>query len=129
MHAEVLLPDGAVGTTSVTSLDIHDIARSARTYGLRGYYLATPLDDQRRNCKKTFRFLADGRWRFYNPHRHEALKEVRIAESLEAALADIALREKQDPFASGYSARPVEGNRNISFFEQQIVWSESVRLQ
>ncbi len=120
MHAEVLLPDGTVGTTSVTSLDIHDIARSARTYGLRGYYLVTPLDDQRRIVRKLLDFWQTGVGVSYNPHRHEALKEVRIAESLEAALADIALREKQEPLLVVTSARPVEGNRNISFFEQQV---------
>lgn len=53
-HAYVLLAHhpvfdrtGAVVTTSVTNLDIHDIARSATTYGLAGYFPITPIAVQR----------------------------------------------------------------------------------
>ena len=30
-------------TTSVTNLDIHDIARSCRTFGVQKYFIITPL--------------------------------------------------------------------------------------
>ncbi len=36
-------------TTAVTNLDIHDIARAARTYGVLRYYLVTPSQDQQDN--------------------------------------------------------------------------------
>ena len=34
-------------TTAVTNMDIHDIARTARTYGLGGYYVSSPVAAQR----------------------------------------------------------------------------------
>ena len=48
MHDQVQLKDNRVGTSSVTSLDVHDIARSAITYGLKKYFVVTPLQDQKR---------------------------------------------------------------------------------
>ena len=32
--------------SAVTNLDLHDIARACRTYGVNGYYVITPLEDQ-----------------------------------------------------------------------------------
>ena len=37
-----------VVATSITNLDIHDIARSSRTYELAGYFLVHPVTAQRR---------------------------------------------------------------------------------
>ena len=36
LHTPVINRNGAIVTTSVTNMDIHDLARSARTYGVRG---------------------------------------------------------------------------------------------
>ena len=35
-HHPVLDKDGRIVTTAVTNLDVHDIARAARTFGLAG---------------------------------------------------------------------------------------------
>ncbi|HET8564517.1 MAG TPA: tRNA (guanosine(37)-N1)-methyltransferase TrmD, partial [Candidatus Binatia bacterium] len=43
LHHPVYDKNGHVVTTAVTNMDIHDIARSARTYGLRGFYVVTPV--------------------------------------------------------------------------------------
>ena len=60
LHSEVLLPDGSIGTTSVTSLDIHDGARSAKTYGLKGYFIVTPLYDQQKIARTLLDFWQKG---------------------------------------------------------------------
>ena len=44
--------NGAVVTTAVTNLDIHDIARSSRTYGVKAYFLVTPLEEQQAVVKR-----------------------------------------------------------------------------
>jgi hypothetical protein len=38
LHYPVYDKDHKVVTTSITNMDIHDIARSARTYGVRRYF-------------------------------------------------------------------------------------------
>ena len=44
VHHPVKDRAGQTVTTAVTNLDVHDIARSARTFGLRRYYVVTPIE-------------------------------------------------------------------------------------
>ena len=46
MHYPVNLEKGRIGVSSLTNLDIHDIARISRSYGLARFYVLTPLVDQ-----------------------------------------------------------------------------------
>src|SRR5689334_20766716 len=43
IHYPVLNRNGHVITSAITSLDLHDIARSARTYGVRSMYVVHPV--------------------------------------------------------------------------------------
>lgn len=45
-HHPVRLEKNRIGTSSLTNLDIHDIARISRSYGMGPFYVLTPLDDQ-----------------------------------------------------------------------------------
>lgn len=47
VHYPVKLEAGKIGTSSLTNLDIHDIARISRSYNLAAFYVLTPLEDQR----------------------------------------------------------------------------------
>jgi hypothetical protein len=47
VHHPVLDGQGAVVTTAVTNLDVHDLSRSARTYGCTDYFVAHPIAAQR----------------------------------------------------------------------------------
>ena len=47
VHHPVKDRAGQTVTTAVTNLDVHDIARSARTFGLRRYYVVTPIEAQK----------------------------------------------------------------------------------
>lgn len=124
MHGEVLLKEGQVGTTSVTSLDIHDIARSAKTYGLRGYFIVTPLLDQQRIVQKLLDFWKEGVGVTYNPHRHQALESVSIYDQLEDVCAAITKREGKAPLVITTSAKIVDHPRTITYYDQKRVWSE-----
>ncbi len=67
MHSQVMLGNGQEGTSSVTSLDIHDIARSACTYGIKNYIMVTPLKDQQRIINKLLTFWKTDVAIDYNP--------------------------------------------------------------
>jgi tRNA (guanine37-N1)-methyltransferase len=43
LHFPVYDKNGQIVTTAVTNMDIHDIARSARTYDVRGFFVVTPV--------------------------------------------------------------------------------------
>ena len=47
VHHPVLDRQGATVTSAITNLDVHDIARSAMTYGLCAYYVIHPISAQR----------------------------------------------------------------------------------
>lgn len=46
LHYPVKLGDGRTGVSSLTNLDIHDIARISRSYGMAAFYVLTPLREQ-----------------------------------------------------------------------------------
>ena len=77
-------------TTSVTNLDIHDIARCAATYGLERYYLITPLPSQHRLALEIIDYWQKGHGASYNPDRKEALELVALRESVQAVREEIA---------------------------------------
>jgi tRNA (guanine37-N1)-methyltransferase len=123
MHTDVLIGnERREGTTSVTSLDIHDIARSAHTYNIRHYFIVTPLEDQQKIVACVLNFWHFGPGLPYNPNRSEAVKEVSVAESLDGVCAEIEKREGAKPLLIGTSACFPGHPRVLSFNDQKEVW-------
>ncbi len=89
LHHPVLDKTGAVVTTAVTNLDVHDIARLARTFAVRAFYVCTPVETQRRMVARVMRHWDSGPGATYNPNRREALALVRQVDDLDAAVTDI----------------------------------------
>ncbi len=124
MHTNVMLPDNREGTTSVTSIDIHDIARSARTYNLKNYFIVTPLEDQQKIVKKLLDFWQTGSGVAYNNNRHDALNQVRLEDSLDSVVQEIEKREGKKPLLIGTSARESAPEKIIFYYDQEKVWHE-----
>lgn len=125
MHTDVLLPDSRVGTTSVTSLDIHDIARSARTYGLKKYFIVTPLHDQQKLVTTLLDFWQKGTGITYNPQRHNALSSVELAAQLDEVIGTITQIHGVPPLIIATSARTEEHERIITYADQGKVWQHN----
>src|SRR5262249_1946813 len=81
VHHPVLDKGGNVVTTAVTNLDIHDIARAARTYGLAGYFVVTPIAAQRQLVEEIIGHWTRGAGRAHNDKRTDALSLVRVVPS------------------------------------------------
>jgi tRNA (guanine37-N1)-methyltransferase len=124
MHTDVLLPGGKVGTTSITSVDIHDIARSSKTYGLKEYFIVTPLKDQQKVAQTLLDFWQQGHGIDYNKQRHEAVKSVSIQDSLDTVIELIRKKEKKEPLLIATSARVIGNQKMITYFDQERVWKE-----
>jgi hypothetical protein len=92
MHYPVLDKNQDVVATAVTNLDIHDIARSARTYGVSRYYIVTPVLEQQKLVEKIRVHWLEGWGATYNPKRKMALELVQTETSLNDALRDIETR-------------------------------------
>jgi hypothetical protein len=89
LHYPVYDRNSRVVATAVTNLDIHDMARLARTFGLFRYYVVTPVDEQRMLAERILSHWQDGWGGSYNPDRREALQLLRVVPALDAVLADL----------------------------------------
>lgn len=105
VHGPVANKRGEPITTAVTGLNVHDIARTAATYGVPGYYLVTPLVPQQRLVGRIVAHWRTGPGAAYNPTRKTALDLVHVAATLDDAVADVTARAGAPPRLVATSAR------------------------
>ncbi len=89
VHYPILDRAGAIVTTAITNLDIHDISRSAHTFGLSDYFLVHPVSAQRELAQRVKDHWVDGAGAKRIPDRRPPMQAVRIVESLEQARASL----------------------------------------
>jgi hypothetical protein len=96
-HYPVVNKDGEIIASAVTNLDLHDIARLVRTYGVKAFYVVTPLEDQKQLVEKIIAHWTEGVGGHYNPDRKSALETIRVSDSIDAVAEDIFRREGKKP--------------------------------
>ncbi|MBX3025105.1 RNA methyltransferase [bacterium] len=106
IHHPVLDKNGQIVTTAVTNMDIHDIARSATTYGVRGFHVVTPVKALRALSEKILEHWETGYGSTYNLTRKEALALVRIEHDLDGTLVSLERETGERPVLVVTSARP-----------------------
>src|SRR6185503_10982735 len=87
VHHPVVDGRGAIVTTAVTNLDVHDLARSARTYGCSDYFVVHPIEVQRELATRIVHHWTEGSSAKRIPDRKDALALVRAVPTLEDAVA------------------------------------------
>jgi hypothetical protein len=97
VHYPIVDKRGTTVTTSVTNLDIHDIARSARTFGFDGYFIITPVQKQHALVQTILDHWNTDHGNTYNPDRKDALSFIRLAESIELAKEKIKEFHGEEP--------------------------------
>jgi len=110
-------------------MDIHDISRSAKTFGAAGYFLVTPIEDQHELVGRII-----GHWRTeqskpYHPDRVEAVNLVRMAKSFDEVKAAIRVEHGQDPEVVLTDARPVlfSAASSVTYAEYRRILSDPAR--
>jgi hypothetical protein len=88
VHYPVYNKHHEVVTTALTNLDLHDIARSSRTFGLDRFYIVTPSKDQQALALRITGHWQAGWGASYNPDRKEALDIIRVVDTLSSAVKD-----------------------------------------
>ena len=119
VHHPVYDKHRRVVSTALTNLDLHDIARSVRSYGLRGYFVVHPVAAQRELAERVL-----GHWRDEgaekNDFRRDALERVRVVATFDDAISAIteeigsspqlvATAARSSPSAIGYDALAASG--------------------
>jgi hypothetical protein len=104
VHHPVLDGKGDVVTTAVTNLDVHDLARSARTYGASDYFVVHPIAAQRELVERIREHWTDGSSGRRIPDRREAIALVRIVETLDAAVEALGGRDRVEVWVTAARA-------------------------
>ena len=108
VHYPVVNKNGDVIASAVTNLDLHDISRAAKTYGVKGFYVSTRLADQIELTKRIVGHWTSGAGADYNPARRSALELIRIKASLEDVVSHIGKQEGIRPRTIATCARKFE---------------------
>jgi len=75
--------------SAITNLDLHDIARAVRTFGLSRYYVVTPAVEQQRLAGQIIGHWRHGYGATYNPKRKAALDLVMVKCTLDDVVHDV----------------------------------------
>jgi hypothetical protein len=86
VHHPVLDKSGAVVTSAITNMDVHDLSRSARTFGASDVFVTTPIEAQRTLVEAIVGHWTHGSSGERIPTRKDALAIVRVVPSLDAAI-------------------------------------------
>lgn len=92
-------------TTSLTLIDVHDIARSSRTYGATNCFIAHPSPTLQKLARTLKGHWETGFGATYNPNRSDALSKLEIVCSLDDAVSKIHLRTGKLPTLVATSSR------------------------
>lgn len=118
LHYPVYDKNHQVVTTAVTNMDIHDISRAGKTYGVQGVYIVTPVKPLQKLALKIIDHWELGYGSQYNVTRKDALALARISDSLDDTIINIEKETGHKPLIVVTSARDT-GTPRTSFVALQ----------
>jgi hypothetical protein len=115
VHFPVVDRQGAEITTAITNLDLHDISRSACTYGVEAVFIVHPVAAQRELAERVkAHWVQGGSGARRIPTREPAMALLRIVSSVEEVYELLGGRAAVDVYAT--SARS-DGRRSATYAE------------
>ena len=120
IHYPVYNKVGEVVTSSVTTLDVHDIARTARTYAVNSFYVVTPLKTQQQLVGRLVEHWMNGYGAKYNPSRKEALLATRVTNNIKETVSDLTQHCGRKPLTVATGARQFSKSINYHRLRKEI---------
>ena len=120
-HYPVINKRGDIIASALTNLDIHDISRAAKTYGVKSFYVVTPLSDQKVLAEKIIAHWTGGAGAFYNPDRRRALELIKVMDSVIDVAEDIKGIENSYPKTVVTCARRYPASIGYAEFRDLLV--------
>ena len=114
VHSPVLNRLGESSTTAITSMDVHDFARTCAFYDASPVYLVHPAEGMHAMVKDICGYWEQGAGGKSNPGRREVLSHVKLLRSLQEALQDA-------PYKLWYTSAtpPQQGLRDVESFQDE----------
>lgn len=106
-------------------MDIHDISRSCRTFGVKGYFLVTPIEDQHELVGRIVSHWRTEKSKQYHPDRVEAVSLVEMAHDFEEVKAAIRAKHPesegwQQPEVVMTDASPFSNNASYADYRKEL---------
>jgi tRNA (guanine37-N1)-methyltransferase len=114
VHYPVLNKKQEIIGSAVTNLDIHDIARAGKTYGVNNFYIVTPFTDQQKLVGEIIEHWLHGYGAVSNSDRCEAFSLIKVCSSLEDLFDKYVEHDLRRPLVVATSARNVE-HKQLSY--------------
>ncbi|TFG90435.1 MAG: RNA methyltransferase [Syntrophobacterales bacterium] len=128
LHYPVYNKKGDIVTTAVTNMDIHDISRAARTYGVKRFYIITPIEQQKKFVERILHHWQKGYGITYNPSRKKAFDIVRVEDTLEGTIATLSQKTGKRVNVVVTSASPRESSLTCEDMGKKISQSREAFL-
>jgi hypothetical protein len=100
VHHPVLDREGRIITTAITNLDLHDIARSACTYGISDVFIVHPVAAQRELAERVKGHWVGGSGAKRIPTREPAMRLLCIVPALEDVYETLGGRSSVEVYAT-----------------------------
>lgn len=113
VHRPVLDKEGKVVTSALTNMDVHDLARSARTFGCSDYYVVHPVEVQRELATRIVTHWTEGSSAKRIPDRKDALAIVRPVATLADAVKALGGDRAVETWVT--AARVLPGRTTLEF--------------
>jgi hypothetical protein len=120
LHFPIRNRNGQLVTTAVTNMDIHDISRSARTFGAQGYFLVTPIEVQHELVGRILGHWRSEKSQRYHPDRVEAVCLVRLAHTFDEVKAAIRAKHGEDPEVVLTDASPIPNALSYADYRREL---------
>ncbi len=125
VHHPVYDKQKEVVASAITNFDIHDIARCAKTFGIGGFFIITPLESQIQLAERIIRHWVEGAGSLYNPRRKESLSLARVSRSIDEAAREIYEVWQRKVLKVATAASPHQKNIGFKFFSQLLEDTET----
>ena len=119
---------GDIVTTSITNLDLHDIARAARTYDVEGFYVVHPSISQQKLISDILSYWQNGYGGIYNPDRKEAFSRLHHSNTLEEAIQLIEQKTGKKVYTVATDAKKYSNSISYKGMKEKIFTEENVYL-
>jgi len=128
IHYPVYNKVGEVVTSSVTTLDIHDISRVARTYAVNSFCVVTPLKTQRQLVERLIEHWMTGYGAEYNPTLKEALILTKLMINITETVRDLTERYGKKPVTVATAARKFPESVSFQCLQRKMKKGEPILL-
>ncbi len=116
VHHPVYDKHRKVVATALTNLDLHDIARSSRTYGVESFFIVHPVAAQRELAQRIAAHWTGEEGAEKNDFRRQAIDLLHVVPDLATAIAALSQRHGRAPLVAATAARETP-HKTVAFRE------------